>query len=109
MSNTAKTTMNLRTGAPYSPLKRLRKHTRSVSQIIALSERRIIMELIKKRAANLLTIKSIVTIAMTALVIFLAVRGDISGEQVNTIFTVVIGFYFGTQASKTDTGGGGNA
>lgn len=61
------------------------------------------MELIKKRAANLLTIKSIVTIAMTALVIFLSVRGDISGEQVITIFTVVIGFYFGTQASKNDT------
>lgn len=67
------------------------------------------MDLIKKRAANLLTIKSLVTIAMTALVIFLAVRGDISGEQVNTIFTVVIGFYFGTQVSKTEAGGGGNA
>lgn len=67
------------------------------------------MELLKKRAANLLTIKSLVTIAMTALVIFLSVRGDISGEQVNTIFTVVIGFYFGTQANKTDAGGGVNA
>ena len=63
------------------------------------------MDLIKKRAANLLTIKSIVTIAMTALVIFLSVRGDISGEQVNTIFTVVIGFYFGTQASKSESDG----
>lgn len=60
------------------------------------------MEFIYKRLANLLTIKSIVTIAMTALVFFLAVRGDISGEQVITIFTVVIGFYFGTQASKAD-------
>lgn len=60
------------------------------------------MEFIYKRLANLLTIKSIVTIAMTALVFFLAVRSDISGEQVITIFTVVIGFYFGTQASKND-------
>lgn len=67
------------------------------------------MEHLKKRAANLLTIKSIVTIAMTALVSFLAVRGDISGEQVNTLFTIVIGFYFGTQAKKSETGGEGNA
>lgn len=66
------------------------------------------MEHLKKRAANLLTIKSIVTVAMTALVAFLAVRGDISGEQVNTLFTIVIGFYFGTQAKKNELGGGGN-
>ena len=63
------------------------------------------MELLKKRAANLLTIKSIVTIAMTALVAFLAARGDIGGEQVNTLFTIVIGFYFGTQASKSESDG----
>ena len=67
------------------------------------------MELIKKRAANLLTIKSIVTLAMTALVAFLAIRGDISGDKVNTLFTIVIGFYFGTQANRTEAGGGTSA
>ena len=62
------------------------------------------MELLQKRLANLLTIKSLVTIAMTVLVSFLAVRGDVNGEQVITLFTVVIGFYFGTQANKTGSG-----
>jgi hypothetical protein len=58
------------------------------------------MELIYKRLANLLTIKSIVTVVLTALVVVLAIRGTITGEQVNTIFTIVIGFYFGTQVAK---------
>lgn len=58
------------------------------------------MENFMKRLCNLLTIKSIVTLALTALVIGLAARGDITGGQVNTIFTTLIGFYFGTQATK---------
>lgn len=58
------------------------------------------MELLKKRAANLLCIKSLVTLAMTAVFSALALRGDIAGEQFLTIFTVIIGFYFGTQANK---------
>lgn len=62
------------------------------------------MELLKKRAANLLSIKSLVTLVMTALMTVLALRGDISGEQVITIYTVVIGFYFGTQAHKEING-----
>lgn len=64
------------------------------------------METIIMRVSNLLTIKSIVTVALTVLVAYLAGRGDISGEQINTLFTIVIGFYFGTQAKKES---GGNA
>ena len=52
---------------------------------------------LKKRFANLLTVKSIVTVALTAVFSALALRGTISGSEFLTIFTVVIGFYFGTQ------------
>ena len=58
------------------------------------------MELIIKRLANLLTIKSLVTVIATAVFSVLALRGDITGEQFLTIFTVIIAFYFGTQATK---------
>ena len=61
------------------------------------------MENLKKRLANLLTVKSIVTVALTAVFSVLAMRGTISGTKFLTIFTVVIGFYFGTQRAKEDT------
>ena len=61
------------------------------------------MELMKKRLANLLTVKSIVTVTLTAVFSVLALRGTISGSEFLTIFTVVIGFYFGTQRAKEDT------
>ena len=60
------------------------------------------MDLIIKRLANLLTIKSLVTLVVTAVFAVLALRDSISGEQFLTIFTVVISFYFGTQAAKNE-------
>ena len=53
----------------------------------------------KKRLANLLTIKSLVTLGLTGLFIIVALRGTIP-QEVMTIFTTVIAFYFGTQAKK---------
>ena len=58
---------------------------------------------LKKRFANLLTVKSIVTVALTAVFSALALRGTISGSEFLTIFTVVIGFYFGTQRVSEDS------
>lgn len=58
------------------------------------------MELLKKRLANLLAIKSIVTITLTGVFAFLSVMGQVTTEQFLTVFTVVVGFYFGTQAEK---------
>ena len=58
------------------------------------------MEQLKKRAANLLSVKSIVTVALTAIFAVLALRRDISGENFLTIFLMVISFYFGTQSQK---------
>lgn len=60
------------------------------------------MENLKKRLANLLTVKSIVTIVLTAIFAVLALRESISGTEFLTIFTVVIGFYFGTQRVAED-------
>lgn len=54
----------------------------------------------QNRLSNLLTVKSIVTIVLTAVFSVLALRGTISGTEFLTIFTVVIGFYFGTQTEK---------
>ena len=60
------------------------------------------MDTMKKRFANLLTVKSIVTVALTIVFSVLALRGAISGTEFLTIFTVVIGFYFGTQRVSED-------
>ena len=54
----------------------------------------------QNRLANLLTVKSIVTIALTAVFSVLALHGSISGTEFLTIFTTIIAFYFGTQTEK---------
>ena len=58
------------------------------------------MELLKKRLANLLSVKSLVTIILTAVFAYMAVTGVVTAEQFLTVFTVVIAFYFGTQAER---------
>ena len=58
------------------------------------------METLKKRLANLLAVKSIVTIVLTAVFAYLTCTGGVTAEQFLTVFTVVIAFYFGTQAEK---------
>lgn len=58
------------------------------------------MQNIIKRIGNLLTVKSIVTIMLAVVFSILALNGVISSEQYMTIFSVVIGFYFGTQYDK---------
>ena len=53
-----------------------------------------------RKLANLLSIKSLVTIILTVVFAYLACTGTITGEQFLTVFSVVIAFYFGTQAMK---------
>lgn len=60
----------------------------------------------KDRISKLLTVKSIVTLALTIVFCVLAIRGTISGQEFLTIFTIVIGFYFGTQYERRITEGG---
>lgn len=57
------------------------------------------MELIKKRCANLLSVKSLVTLTLTAVFAYMAVTGQIS-QDFMTIYAVIIAFYFGTQSQK---------
>ncbi len=62
------------------------------------------MEQMQKRLSNLLTVKSIVTIVLTAVFAYLAVAGQVTTDQFLTVFTVVIAFYFGTQAERKAAG-----
>lgn len=61
------------------------------------------LDQILQRVSNLLTIKSLVTLILTAVFAVLTVRGQVSADQFLTVFTVVIAFYFGTQAEKAAT------
>ena len=63
------------------------------------------MEALKSRLANLLAVKSIVTIVLTCVFAYLAVAGQVTTDQFLTVFTVVIAFYFGTQNAKGETAG----
>ena len=56
-----------------------------------------------EKLEKLISVKSIVTLTLTALFFVLAVRGDLNASDVLTIYTVVIGFYFGTQYEKKTT------
>ena len=53
-----------------------------------------------KNFAKLIDVKSIVTLILTAVFAVLSLKGQISAEQFQTVFTVVISFYFGTQYQK---------
>lgn len=57
----------------------------------------------KERLTKLLTVKSIVTIIPTAVFAYLSVIGMVGIDQFLTVFTVIIAFYFGTQAERVHT------
>ena len=57
----------------------------------------------KERFAKLLCVKSIVTLILTVVFSYLCIIGKITGQDFLTVFTVVIAFYFGTQAEKKNT------
>lgn len=52
------------------------------------------------RLQKLLAVKSIVTLALTLVFCILCLNGMVSADQFMTVFTVVIAFYFGTQAER---------
>lgn len=58
------------------------------------------MEIIRKRIANLLSVKSLVTIVLTIVFAYMAMTSKIS-QDFMTIYAVIIAFYFGTQSQKT--------
>lgn len=56
--------------------------------------------MLKGRLAKLISVRNIVAILITILVMILALKGIISGEMVMTVYTMVIGSYFGAQSEK---------
>lgn len=52
------------------------------------------------RLQKLLAVKSIVTLALTLVFCILCLNSMVDADQFMTVFTVVIAFYFGTQAEK---------
>lgn len=57
------------------------------------------MDILKNLAA-LVKVKTIVTMVVIAIFAVLAMRGDITADNVMIVVSTVIAFYFGTQAEK---------
>lgn len=55
---------------------------------------------IKTNLTNLLKVKTIVTLVVIIVFAVLALRGDITSDNVLVVVTTVISFYFGTQHEK---------
>ena len=58
------------------------------------------MEQLIKNIANLIKVKTIVTLMVVTVFTVLAVRGVISADNVMIIISMVVSFYFGTQHEK---------
>ena len=56
---------------------------------------------ILRNFANLIKVKTIVTLVVIAVFAILALRGDITADNVMIIISMVVSFYFGTQSEKT--------
>lgn len=55
---------------------------------------------ILKNIANLIKVKTIVTLVVITIFAVLSLRGDISADNVMIVVSTVIAFYFGTQYEK---------
>ncbi|MBE6637534.1 MAG: hypothetical protein E7618_07020 [Ruminococcaceae bacterium] len=60
--------------------------------------------LLFQNLSNLIKVKTIVTVVVIAVFTVLALRGDITPDNVMIIVTSVIAFYFGTQHEKKNGG-----
>ena len=55
-----------------------------------------------ERIAKLIDVKSLMTLALTGCFVWLSASGKIDGQQFLGIFTMITGFYFGTQSMKNN-------
>lgn len=58
------------------------------------------MDVFLKRLANLLSVKSLISLLLTFVFCFITIKGLVSAELFMTIFATVIAFYSGTQTTK---------
>lgn len=56
-----------------------------------------------KQIAKLIDVKSILTLVLTVVFAILSVRGVISNSEFLSVFTLIIGFYFGVQHEKKNS------
>lgn len=63
------------------------------------------MKLIVERLAELLRVKTLVTLTVIGVFSVLALRGTVSADNVMLIVTAVVSFYFGTQHEKRENNG----
>lgn len=56
-----------------------------------------------KQIAKLIDVKSILTLVLTVVFAVLSVRGVISSSEFLSVFTLIIGFYFGVQHEKKNS------
>lgn len=61
------------------------------------------MKNITKNLAALIKVKTIVTFVVIIVYAVLALRGNITPENVQNLTMVVVAFYFGTQLDKSNT------
>lgn len=54
----------------------------------------------KEKLTKLIDVKSIMTLALTIVFCVLALMGAIGAAEFLSIFTMIVGFYFGTQSEK---------
>ena len=55
----------------------------------------------EKIITRLLTVKSIVTLSLTAVFAYLAASGKVQPENFQDIFYIIVAFYFGSSLEKT--------
>ena len=53
------------------------------------------------KIAKLIDVKSIVTLVLTVAFVYLSIRGSVTTEFLS-IYTMIMGFYFGTQSKKKE-------
>ncbi|WP_270324984.1 hypothetical protein [[Eubacterium] hominis] len=59
-------------------------------------------ELIKK-LVKLLDVKSIMTLTLTGAFVYLVGSQVVDGDKFMSIYTMIVGFYFGVQSTKSGT------
>lgn len=60
------------------------------------------MKELLKNLANLVKVKTLVTMVVISVFATLALKGNISSDNVMIIVTAVVSFYFGTQHEKKE-------
>lgn len=63
------------------------------------------MKKFAENLAALVKVKTLVTLLAAVVFAVLSIKGSVTAEQFLTVFTVIVGFYFGTQHEKKQGGG----